>query len=155
MSFPRNRRVLGLAFAAASAGWMGFIFYLSSLSGAEASRSLEAGAFSWLGELQSYAAHIVLYAVLAALILTSFWGWRLGYGLRWTIAAAVFSSLFGISDEYHQSFVTGRSATLADGLVDSVSATVSATLLWALVTGIVIRRQRLMGASAARALGTD
>lgn len=40
--------------------------------------------------------------------------------------------LFRISYEYHQSFVIGRSATLADGLVNSVAATVSAALLWTL-----------------------
>ena len=135
MSSIRDRRTLGFGLAAASAGWMGLIFYLSSLSGAHASQALDSGAFFWLGELTSYAAHIVLHAVLAALIQAALWGWNLGFQLRWVIIAAVFSSLFGISDEYHQSFVMGRSATVLDGLVDSMAATASAALLWALVTG--------------------
>ena len=61
-------KVLGIGSGTAAIAWMGLIFYLSPLSGAEASQGLESGAVSWLGDLRSYAAHIVLYAVLAALI---------------------------------------------------------------------------------------
>ena len=126
-------KVLGIGSGTAAIAWMGLIFYLSSLPGAEASRELESGAVSWLGDLRSYAAHIVLYGVLAALIQVALWGWSLELQLRWVIVAAVLASLFGISDEYHQSFVTGRSATLVDGLVDSIAAFASSTLFWRLV----------------------
>ena len=60
-------------------------------------------------------------------------GWSLELHLRWVIVAAVLASLFGISDEYHQSFVTGTSATLVGGLVDSIAAFASSTLFWRLV----------------------
>ena len=119
-------KVLGIGFGTAAIAWMGLIFYLSSLSGAEASQGLESGAVSWLGDLRSY-------AVLAALIQVALWGWSLELHLRWVIVAAVLASLFGISDEYHQSFVTGRSATLVDGLVDSIAAFASSTLFWRVV----------------------
>ena len=101
-------KVLGIGSGTAAIAWMGLIFYLSSLSGAEASQGLESGAVSWLGDPRSY-------AVLAALIQVALWGWSLELHLRWVIVAAVLASLFGISDEYHQSFVTGRSATFVDG----------------------------------------
>ena len=126
-------KVRGIGFGTPAIAWMGLIFYLSSLSGTEASQGLESGAVSWLGDLRSYAVHIVLYAVLAALIQVALWGWSLELQLRWVIVAAVLASLFGISDEYHQSFVTGRSATLVDGLVDSIAAFASSTLVWRLV----------------------
>ena len=126
-------KVLGIGSGTAAIAWMGLIFYLSSLLGAEASQGLESGAVSWLGDLRSYAAHIVLYAVLAALIQVALWGWSLELQLRWVIVAAVLASLFGISDEYHQSFVTGRSATLVGGLVDSITAFASSALFWRLV----------------------
>jgi len=139
-------KVLGIGFGMAAIAWMGLIFYLSSLSGVEVSKELESGAasgaFSWLGDLQSYAAHAVLYAVLASLILAALWGWDLGFQLRWVIVAAVLASLFGISDEYHQSFVIGRSATLADALVDSVSAIASGGLIWGLL-GVATRMRVL------------
>ncbi len=140
MFSQRNRWALGLGFSIATVGWMGLIFYLSTLPGAtpetEGSRLLESGLFSWLGSLGSYAAHAVLFGVLAALVQAALWGWRLGFRLRWMTIAAVFSGLFGISDEYHQSFVIGRSATLADGLVDAIAATFSVALLWLCATGI-------------------
>ena len=119
---------------------MGLIFYLSSLSDTEVSRPLESDAVAWLGELRSYAAHIVLYAVLAALIQTAFWGWNSGFRVRWVIAAAVVASLFGISDEYHQSFVDGRSATVIDVLVNCIAATAAAALLWRLAAGMARSR---------------
>ena len=126
-------KVLGIGSGTAAIAWMGLIFFLSSLSGDEASQGLESGAVSWLGDLRSYAAHIVLYAVLAVLIQMALWRWSLEPRLRWVIVAAVLASLFGISDEYHQSFVTGRSATLVGGLVDSVTAFALDTLFWRLV----------------------
>ena len=57
-------------------------------------------------------------------------GWNFEINLRWVIAVSMFSSLFGISDEYHQSFVTGRHASIADASIDSISATVTSSLMW-------------------------
>ena len=105
--------------------WMGLIFYLSSLSQAEASRPLESPAFSWMGVLRSYMAHLVLYGVLASLAMASVWGWRSAGAVcrvRWAMVAATFATLYGVSDEYHQSLVLGRSGSLADVLVNAFAA---------------------------------
>jgi len=112
---------------------MAFIFYSSSLSQDQASKPLESGAVSWLGDLRSYVAHFVLYGILAALIQASMWGWNLGYQLRWSVAAAVIAALYGASDEFHQTFVAGRSASLLDVFVNTLGATFSAAVLWYLV----------------------
>ena len=130
MESHRYRWMLGLVSAISAVAWMGLIFFFSSLSGEASSRPLESEAVSWLGEWRSYAGHIVLYAVLAALLQTTLWGWNRGPDIRWVLSVALFSSIFGISDEYHQSFVDGRSATVADAVVDSVAATLSAAFLW-------------------------
>ncbi len=118
----------------AALAWMAFIFYSSSLSQDEASKPLESGTVSWLGDFRSYVAHAVLYGVLAALIQASIWGWSFGYRLRWVAVAAVLAALYGASDEYHQSFVAGRSAALVDVFVDAVGASFSAAGLWVLAT---------------------
>ena len=118
-----------LALNGATLAWMGLIFYLSSLSQDEASRPLETPAIAWLGALRSYAAHIVLYGVLASLTQAGLWVWKSDYRFRWTLAAAAFSALYGISDEYHQS-LTGRSGSLDDIVVNAFGATGGAACLW-------------------------
>ena len=118
-----------LALSGATLGWMGFIFYLSSLSQAEASQPLESPVVSWLGVLRSYAAHIVLYGILASLAQASLWGWKPDYRFRWVLAAAIFAAVYGISDEYHQSLV-GRSGSIADAAVNTISASGAAASLW-------------------------
>lgn len=115
--------------------WMGFIFYLSSLSQAGASRPLEHAAFSWLGDLRSYVVHLVLYGILASLVQTSLWAWKSDCHLRWALAAGAVAALYGVTDEYHQSFVSGRSASFLDMLVNGVAAIVAAGGLWYLVRG--------------------
>jgi VanZ family protein len=120
-----------IAFSGATLAWMGLIFYLSSLSQAEASKPLESPVVSWLGVLRSYAAHAVLYGVLAALAQMSLWGWKPDYRLRWALAAAAFSAIYGISDEFHQSLV-GRTGSFGDVFVNAAGATVSAIGLWLL-----------------------
>ena len=118
-----------LAVSGATLGWMGFIFYLSSLSQAHASQPLESPVISWLGVLRSYAAHIVLYGILASLAQASLWAWEPDYRFRWVLAAAIFAAVYGISDEYHQSLV-GRSGSIADAAVNTLGASGAATSLW-------------------------
>ncbi len=44
-------------------------------------------------------------------------------------ASVAFCSLYGISDEWHQSFVEGRTSDCVDWLADTIGATVAMTLL--------------------------
>lgn len=53
----------------------------------------------------------------------------------WTIA-----TLYGLSDEYHQSFVPSRTPDAADVLADAVGAAASIGLVWAF--GIIARSRR-------------
>ncbi len=110
--------------------WMGLIFYLSSLPEGTGSHP---SAVAWalqpqdnplLGNLKSVAGHLILYGVLAGLFLANIWSWRTmeTYHLRWAAAAAALASLYGVSDELHQWFVAGRSASLYDALVNIVAA---------------------------------
>lgn len=126
-----------LALSGTTLAWMGLIFYLSSLSQAQVSQPLESPVVSWLGVLRSYAAHIVLYGVLASLAQASLWGWKSDYRFRWVLAAAAFSAIYGISDEYHQSLV-GRTGSPADVIVNAFGATGAAVGLW--LVGLYWRR---------------
>ena len=123
-----------LSLVGATLAWMGLIFYLSSLSQVQVSQPLESPVVSWLGVLRSYAAHIVLYGVLASLAQATLWGWKSDFRFRWVLAAAAFSTLYGISDEYHQSLVDGRSASVVDVLVNALGALAASVSLWLAAT---------------------
>jgi len=80
--------------------------------------------------LQDKLLHAVEYAVLGGLLVHAL---RLA-GLRpWValVAAVVIASAFGATDEFHQSFVPGRSADVADWLADTLGAAVGAVLVTA------------------------
>ena len=115
--------VSGIGWSTTAICWMSLIFYLSSLSGQEVSQPFQLKPAPLIG-------HVILFSGLAAFLQLAIRGWNFEVNLRWVIAVAMFSSLFGISDEYHQSFVSGRHASIADASIDSISATVTSSLMW-------------------------
>jgi VanZ family protein len=96
--------------------WAGVIFALSSIP------SLGTGLGIWDEVLRSLA-HALEFAVLGALLaraLSSPW------------AALALASLYAVTDEIHQSFVTGRAGTVSDWAIDTAGAAlgVAAYLAW-------------------------
>lgn len=62
------------------------------------------------------AVHFAVYGLLATLVCRQGRGWR---AAGWSALAV---SAFGATDEWHQSFVPGRSTELADWLADTLGA---------------------------------
>ena len=121
--------MLGRRATVVTIAWMGLIFFFSSLSGENMTRQLESVTVSWVGNWQSYGGHVVIYAFLGALLQTAVWGRDRRTDIRALFCVVLVSTIYAISDEFHQSFVDGRSATIEDGIVDSASAAVSAVVL--------------------------
>ena len=98
--------------------WMGLIFYLS----AQPDLPLP----SETPDLVSYLAHVGEYAVLAGLLL-----WAAGPRPRRRAfaLAALLALAYALSDEWHQSFVPGRSCSLADLAADAAGAACALALL--------------------------
>jgi VanZ family protein len=99
--------------------WAGLIFFLSNQPKETYDR------LGLTGQLFSVGGHLVAYAGLMALLVLA---WRKSSELppkRVYIIAFLLVALYGLSDEYHQSFVSGRTATVADWLVDLVGATLA------------------------------
>jgi VanZ family protein len=69
--------------------------------------------------------HITVFALLAILFLKSVETPRFRYTLSW-----LFTSIYAISDEWHQSFVPGREASYKDVLLDSLSAAVVLSFIY-------------------------
>jgi VanZ family protein len=71
----------------------------------------------WLEDVMGIGAHMFLFGVLALL-----WVRPLG-GQWWAILLAfLLTMLYALSDEYHQSFVPGRTADPLDLLYDGIGA---------------------------------
>jgi hypothetical protein len=101
--------------------WMGLIFSLSARSTLPQTPGLTADA-------QAVAGHFGAYGVLAILL----W-WALGMadlppGRRLALAFAG-AMAYGVSDEFHQSFVPGRDASVLDLAVDAMGAAIALGVL--------------------------
>jgi VanZ family protein len=99
-----------------SALWMGAIFYMSSKQG--------------LGEtlLPDYVLHFIAYSILAT---TYFYALGTSINRRGKIfiVCVLLTSLYGLSDEFHQSFVPTRTPDVKDWLVDTLAGLVISALL--------------------------
>ena len=84
-------------------------------------------------------AHGIVYAVLGALMLRGVAGGRWdGVTIGGAVVAVALTAAYGITDEWHQSFVPARTAELRDLLADTIGAGVGVTLVWA--WSIVVHR---------------
>lgn len=96
--------------------WMLLIFQLSSIPG---------DAFAVpTNDAPSFAAHFLLYCALAILSASVFLSWRKNknFDRQMALAVFLFCALYGASDEFHQGFVVGRDASLADLAFDAFGA---------------------------------
>ena len=93
-------------------GYAGLIFFLSSQS----SFPVPAGIWSF-----DKVIHCVEYGVFAFLIARAFRPWKFA-----AVTAVILASLYGVSDELHQSFVPGRSSEGLDALADAIGSVLGA-----------------------------
>jgi VanZ family protein len=120
-----------------SVAWAGLIFYLSTAGfGSSFSEFLLAQAlallhvsvapatFEVLHVLMRKSAHVTEYAILGMLLYGS---QRDDHPFEWRPRRAVvcmaIAAAYSLTDEFHQSFVPGRTASLADCGIDTVGAT--------------------------------
>ena len=119
--------------------WMGVIFLMSTgtFSSEHTSRFIVPVLhflFPWLSQqdvdmihgMTRKAVHITEYFILGLLLFRAFRGkspqaWR----LRWAIYAVIGVVLYAVSDEFHQSFVAMRTASLVDVGIDSTGGILS------------------------------
>jgi VanZ family protein len=122
--------------------WMGFIFVMSTDAGSSTHTSsvlepvvqwidptISAEQFDFVHFLVRKSAHFTEYAVLALLMLRALRSSLLSNVGRWSLRAAgvtlLASAAYATTDEFHQSFVMGRTASLHDIMVDSCGALVA------------------------------
>lgn len=112
MNNPAKTHIPRWAWWTMTAAWMAIIFRLSALPGSQVP-----GRFGSLG-------HFLGYLVLGLL---SFMALRADNPAGAAFALAVLlCSAYGVSDEFHQSFVPGRTPDIVDWGVDTLGAAVGA-----------------------------
>lgn len=103
--------------------WAMVIFTFSSYPTATTST------FFWQDFIIKKAAHVIEYAILSLLVFRALY--NSGIGKHQALKYAVlFCILYGISDEFHQSFTPGREPNIRDVLFDTIGASATAYLLW-------------------------
>lgn len=94
--------------------------------------------------------HAVAYGLLTVLLARALTGARLRAVTPRTLATAfAVTVLYGASDEWHQSFVVGRSAEMGDVVADAIGAVSAAGAIWA--WSIITRFSALLGPHDPRA----
>ncbi|MBZ0073042.1 MAG: VanZ family protein [Thiohalobacteraceae bacterium] len=100
--------------------WMATLFYLSSQPMPEIDLGFTG---------QDKLVHLVAYGLLGALLLGALPLRTGGYSRGQMLLAAALATLYGISDEWHQFFVPGRTMDGLDVLADAIGALLGAWLL--------------------------
>lgn len=82
-----------------------------------------------------YDAHMAAYAGLAVLTVRAAAGGMRDVSRRAVLAAILISSLYGVSDEYHQVFVPGRTFDVLDMLADAIGSVAGASAVgaWSII----------------------
>jgi VanZ family protein len=101
---------------------MGLIFFLSSLPSQKLKISKE---------IPDYILHIIEYFLLCIFL---FLGYTKGIKERFTkkayFIAVIISTLYALSDEFHQSFVPTRDANIRDIFADIIGALLAAGIIY-------------------------
>ena len=94
------------------------------------------------GNLSDKTGHGIGYALLGILLLRALAGGRTGgVTLRRALLAIAFAAAYGVTDEFHQSFVHGRTSDVWDVVADAQGATVASIGAWAILKTIPQRRR--------------
>jgi len=124
----RDRKIPARVAGIASLLWMGVIFAFSSLPAG----SVPAAGYGWFG-------HFGEYLVLGALYVVALGGRR--HGWRAVALAVMLASLYGMTDEFHQSFVPGRVPDPADWITDTAGAMTGSLIAYGALTWRAARRR--------------
>jgi VanZ family protein len=100
--------------------WMGLIFFLSAQSQLPDLTPSAPG-------VEEIGGHLFVYFVLALLVRWALAGAGVRHATWWAIA---FCALYGISDEFHQSFVPHRDPDVGDWTRDVLGASAAMFVVW-------------------------
>lgn len=103
--------------------WLPVIAYMAMLFGFSSLSALPPPP----GQISYYEVHVAAYAVLGLLTSRALAKGRVR-NVTWRVVwgAIAISSLYGVTDEYHQRFVPGRELDLVDMISDAIGSVIGA-----------------------------
>jgi VanZ family protein len=125
--------------------WMGVIFWMSTETFSSENTSpllkmilvvlvprIPSQAVEWIHLLIRKAAHVTEYFVLGLLVFRAFRGGSASsWNLRWPFFAILLLALFAMFDEFHQSLVPAREASIGDVGIDTAGGFLAQlVILW-------------------------
>ena len=103
--------------------------WLQRLVTAVTGSPLRAETFELVHFLIRKLAHLTEYGIFGALAFRAYRGVHPGWSRSWSIAAIVTAAALAGIDEFHQTFVQGRTGAFSDVLIDLCGATLSQLIL--------------------------
>jgi VanZ family protein len=96
------------------------------------------------GHMSDKTGHGIGYGLLGLVLLRAFAGARKsGVTLRIVLLTIVCATAYGVSDEFHQRFVPGRTADVHDVAADAIGASIAALGAWAILKTTAVNARRL------------
>ena len=109
--------------------WLPTLFWMVVIFGFSAQPSLHASSVGWLDFIIKKSAHITEYFILGLLLYFSLKNTtNLSTG-KSLILIIIIGLVYASSDEFHQTFVSGREGRIRDVLIDSLGLLASAKFL--------------------------
>lgn len=102
--------------------WMAAIFAMSSRSELPHTPGVSI-------QFMAIAGHFIAYGLLAIFVVRAL-QFEIRNSLNRAMIAFLFTLVYGMSDEFHQSFVPGRDASVGDLVVDGVGALVALAMFY-------------------------
>jgi VanZ family protein len=94
-------------------------------------------------------AHFSEYALLAGMIMLH-WAFREKKRKELIVLSILLSAIYAITDEFHQTFVTGRAGRVTDVLIDTSGAVVGTLLFY--ILSLLIRKRNAVKAKKSKLL---
>lgn len=126
-----NKTKLQLVYWLSVILWAYLIFYLSSLPIPVVS------GVGWQEFVIKKSTHMFVYGVLAILLFRA-----LGFNKiqKPGVLAVFLASLYGVTDEYHQSFTPGREPSIRDVAFDTIGAYLAVFVVWKYIEQKILKR---------------
>jgi VanZ family protein len=102
--------------------WAGVIFAFSSQPTGQVSH------VDWQDFVVKKTAHLVVYGIFTILLFRAFRLYKINIGNS-VVLAVLISTIYGASDEFHQSFTPGREPRFRDVAIDAVGSVITIYLL--------------------------